>query len=170
MQTITHKVPVSESSQLKIPARIINARTMSDADFIEQHGSGTLRDNKNLGFACKMQAMSERCAYTFGYGFSAIKSHLLVFNNSISECDEKAYTYAGRWFKAYKAKNLFEEDHFEIKYISIKDETGNNIMEGIGIVVTQTSAQFIPDNTFVFAMICKYHAEQGKWGEPVNFA
>ena len=169
MQTITHKAAISESSQ-KLPKRILDVRTMSNDEFIDIHGSGTLRDNKTLGFAWKMQSLSERCAYTFGYGFAGYKSHNVVFNDSISECDEKAYTYAGRWFKAYLTKNLFEEDHFQIKYVSIRDDAGKTVCEGIGIVVSQTSATFVPPNTIIVAMICEYHPAKAAWGTPVNFA
>lgn len=169
MQTITHIAQMSEASK-ELPKRIIDSRTMSNTQFIEEHGSGTLRDNKNIGFTWSIQCMSERVAYTFGYGFSIFKSHQVTFNNSISECDEKAYTLAGRWFKAYNAKKLFTEDHFELKYVIIKDECGKTQWEGIAVVVTQTSATFIPNNTIVLGLICQFNEAKQSWETPVNFA
>lgn len=163
------KVEISENSK-KLPSRIIEARTMSNADFIELHGSGTLRDNKNLGFVWSIQCLSERLAYVFGYGFSAFKSHNVIFNDSISECDELAYTMAGRWFKSYQAKKLFEEDYFEIKYVIIKDDMDKKIWEGIGVIVRETSAKFIPENTIVVAKVCRFNPDCQTWEKPVNFA
>lgn len=165
----TVKVEMSEKSK-SLPQRIVEKRTMSNADFIEIHGSGTLRDNKNLGFVWSIQGLSERVAYTFGYGFGAFKSHNVVFNDSISECDETAYTMAGRWFKAYQAKKLFEEDYFEIKYVIIKDDTDKKVWEGIGVIVRETSATFIPDNTIIIARIARFDPVKQAWEQPVNFA
>lgn len=165
----TVKVPVGEQSK-SLPQRIIDARTISNSDFIELHGSGTLRDNKGLGFVWSIQCLSERLAYTFGYGFGAFKSHNVVFNDSISECDENAYTLSGRWFKAYQAKKLFSEDYFEIKYVIIKDDSDKKVWEGIGVIVRETSAGFIPDNTLVIARVCEFKAKEQVWSESVNFA
>lgn len=165
----TVKVEMSEKSK-QLPARIIAPRTMSNAQFIENHGSGTLRDNKNLGFVWSIQGLSERIAYTFGYGFGAFKSHNVVFNDSISECDEVAYTMAGRWFKSYQAKKLFEEDYFEIKYVIIKDDTDKKVWEGIGVIVRETSATFIPDSMIVIARIARFDPVKQVWEQPVNFA
>jgi hypothetical protein len=162
-------IAMSEESK-KLPPRIIELRTCSNNDFIENHASGTLRDNKNLGFVWSIQCISERLAYTFGYGFSAFKASHVVFNDSISECDEKAYTLAGRWFKAYQAKKLFNEDYFEIKYVSIKDDNMNCQWEGIGVIVRETSASFIPNNTMVVAKVCQFDPHTQTWGTPVNFS
>lgn len=94
----------------------------------------------------------------------------MVFNDSISECDEVAYTLAGRWFKAYQAKKLFEEDYFEIKYVIVKDEQDHKVWEGIGVVVRETSATFIPDNTIVIAQVARFDPHTQTWDQPVNFA
>lgn len=165
----TVKVEMLEKSKA-LPSRIVEKRTMSNSEFIEMHGSGTLRDNKNLGFVWSIQNLSERIAYTFGYGFGAYKSHNVVFNDSISECDETAYTMAGRWFKAYQAKKLFEEDYFEIKYVIIKDDNDKKVWEGIGVIIRETSATFIPDNTIVIAKVARFDPEKQVWEAPVNFA
>jgi hypothetical protein len=162
-------IPLSEQSQ-QLPQRIIEKRTMSNTDFIKNHGSGTLKDNKDYGFIWSIQCLSERLAYTFGYGFTAQKSHLVVFNDSISECDETAYTMSGRWFKAYQSKKLFNEDYFEIKYVSIKNEDGSKNWEGIGVIVRETSATFIPDNIIVVAKVCQFNHHTQQWEKPVNFA
>ena len=163
----TEKVELSKNS-MKLNERILSIRTMSNDEFINKHGSGTLRDNKELGFVHSIQCLSERLAYTFGYGFEAFKPDKVLFNKSISECDESAYTIAGRWFKAYNAKKIFEEDHFEIKYVAIKDSQGSIEWEGIGIIVRETSANFIPNNIFVIAKVVVY--KNGQWQKPVNFA
>lgn len=165
----TEKVALSEAA-CRLPERIVSARTMSNADWVELHGSGTLRDNKALGFVWSIQCLSERLAYTFGYGFSGFKAHLVTFNDSISECDERAYTQAGRWVKRYLAKSLFPEDYFEVKYVVIKNEEGRREWEGIGVIVRQSSAQFIPNNTMVVGKIARFDPARGAWDTPVNFA
>lgn len=165
----TVKVELSKNAKL-LPQRIIVARTMSHSDWINEHGSGTLRDNKELNFVWSIQCLSERVAYTFGYGFSAYKSSLVTFNDSISDCDELAYTLSGRWMKAYLAKNLFPEDYFELKYIIIKDEQDKRVWEGIGVIVRESSATFIPDSTLVLAKVVRYNTVEHKWEEPINFA
>lgn len=165
----TVKVPLSDISS-KLPSRIIEARTQSNSAFIEAHGSGTLRDNKDVGFVWSIQCLSERLAYTFGYGFGGYKAHNVIFNDSITECDEDAYTLAGRWFKAYNAKKLFEEDYFEIKYVIIKNDKNQKVWEGIGIIVRETSATFIPDNIIVVAKVCEFDAQREIWLKPINFA
>lgn len=165
----TVKLPLSEES-LKLPARIVEARIMSNQEFMEEHGSGTLRDNKALGFVWSIQCLAERVAYTFGYGFCAVKAHQIVFNDSISECDEQAYTSSGRWFKAYQAKKLFPEDYFEIKYAIIRDDNGQKQWEGIAIIVRETSASFIPENIMVLAKVCRFNPTSHTWDRPVNFA
>jgi hypothetical protein len=163
----TGKVAVSTQG---LPARIVENRTMTNAAWIEAHGSGTLRDNRELGFVWSIQCLSERLAYTFGYGFSAFKGHLVTFNDSISECDEAAYTLAGRWVKRYLAKSLFAEDYFEVKYVIVSSDEGKRVWEGIGLIVRQTSAQFIPEDTMVFAKIARFDPAKGQWDAPVNFA
>lgn len=165
----TVKLALSEISQ-QLPQRIIAARTIGNAAWIDAHGSGTLRDNKQLNFVWSIQCLSERCAYTFGYGFGAYKSTNVSFNDSISECDEAAYTLAGRWMKRYQANKLFPEDYFELKYIIIKNDAGEREWEGIGVVVRETSAIFVPDNMIVVAKVCEYKPHEHAWGQPVNFA
>jgi hypothetical protein len=163
----TEKVPVTAQG---VPACIVENRVMSNAAWIEAHGSGTLKDNKELGFVWSIQCLSERLAYTFGYGFSAFKSHQVTFNDSISECDEAAYTLAGRWVKRYLAKSLFPEDYFEIKYVIVTSEDGKREWEGIGLIVRQTSAQFIPDEMMIVARIARYDPAASCWDAAVNFA
>jgi hypothetical protein len=163
----TEKVAVSTQG---LPSRIVENRTMTNAAWIEAHGSGTLRDNRELGFVWSIQCLSERLAYTFGYGFAAFKAHLVTFNDSISECDEAAYTLAGRWVKRYLAKSLFAEDYFEVKYVIVSSDEGKRVWEGIGLIVRQTSARFIPEDTMVFAKIARFDPLKGQWDAPVNFA
>ena len=165
----TEKVDVSVQALL-LPSRIVENRTQCHADWIEAHASGTLRDNRELGFVWSIQCLSERLAYTFGYGFSAHKGHLATFNDAISECDERAYTLAGRWAKRYLAKSLFKEDYFQLKYVVLKDDTGRREWEGLSLVLRQTSAQFIPPETLVFAKIAQFFPDSGTWGLAVNFA
>lgn len=171
----TKIVPISQESLDTIPERILSLRTMSDDEFINSHGSGTLRDNKALGFSYKMQCISERLAYVFGYGFTFKKFCRVQMNPCITECDEIAYTLAGRWTTQYKAKSLFSEDIFNIKYINIQENTKIE-WSGIALIVEETSVNFLPNspnttnNFLIFAKIVEFDNVNNKWLSPINFA
>lgn len=167
--TRTLKLELSEVSKM-LPERIVKARTISDEEWIAQHASGTLKDNKEQGFSWKIQCLSERVAYTFGYGFSAYKHENLVYGPAITECDDPAYTVCGRLFKAYNAKKLFPEDYFEVKYVREMDGNNQVVWEGLGVIVRETSATFIPDGKLVMAKVVQFDTAQKKWLTPVNFA
>lgn len=165
----TETVEMTEESK-KLPERIKMSRNCSNDVFLQEHASGTLKTNHELGFVSSIQMNSERLAYAFGYGFTYAKASLVGFGEPISECDETAYTLMGRYFKRYKEKRLFKEDEYTVKYLQVRDEQGTVTWEGLGVVVEKTSASCVPKNSLVYAPVCKYNTQAGKWEKFVNFA
>lgn len=134
--------------------RRIRERMMVTDEWIEAHGSGTLRKNKRIGFAWQKQYMSERIAYEFGFVFEIMPRTRVVYNDAISEGDCHPVTEAGWHIERYMALSVFSEDIFEGKYI-IVEETDGKRREGIGIIVKQTSFQ-VPSGNVVFAIIAEF--------------
>ena len=106
--------------------------TLSEADWIQAHASGTLRKNKSIEFCYRSQYLEERIAYQFGYEFRILPRSRITFGDPITESDNHAVTEAGWHIERYINTRLFEEDIYQAKYI-IADET-DRTREGIGII------------------------------------
>lgn len=137
----------------------VKERMMSAEEWIETHGSGTLRKNKRIGFAWKQHYMEERIAYEFGYPFEMAPRSRITFGDAISGGDEKAITEAGWHIERYMTLSVFSEDYFECKYI-VFAETEEKTREGIGIVVRQTSFA-IPSGNIIFAIVAPFNKFTG---------
>jgi hypothetical protein len=143
---------VLESPALKERVYI---REMPAEDWIDEKGSGTLRKNKRIGFAWKSQYLHERVAYEFGFAFEVMPKTQVTFNDPITEGDCKPLTEAGWHIERYMSLSVFPEDRFETKYIQVEDRDGSR-REGVGIVVKQTSAPWIPKGHLVFAIVTEH--------------
>lgn len=154
----TEKISIPEP--LKIMAEDITSpfnlrvkvRLMSEIDFIDLHGSGTLRKNKRLGFYYKKQYLHERVAFEFGYNFECIDETHINWGQPITEGDCSSVTEAGWHIDRYSYFS-FPGDTFEAKYIHVTD--GLEIKEGIGIIIRKTSAPFLPANHVVYTIIAQ---------------
>ena len=164
----TEVVPVSQDVR-RSPAlkRRLAIRLMSMEAFIERHGSGTLRKNRRIGFAVRNQYLEERTAYEFGWEFEILASTRVTFNVPISEQDQHAVTEAGWHIERYLEMSTFPEDYFEAKYIHVEYPDGSR-REGIGLIVRQTSASFVPKGHIVFAIIAEYNARKKRWKKAKN--
>jgi hypothetical protein len=165
----TKIVPLSEestSSQHTGLKKRVRLRTMSKDDFIQEHGSGTLRKNTRIGFDTNLQYKEERAAYEFGWGFKILNHTRITFGIPISEGDCHAVTETGWHTERYLEMNLFEEDIFELKYIQIEESDGTKI-EGIGLICRQTSASWVGNNSILYSMIAEYVPRQG-WNNAEN--
>lgn len=156
----TRIVPLSAEAR-NSPAlqKRIKIRTMTAEEFIEHHGSGTLRKCARIGFAWKKQYLEERIAYEFGYEFRCLPRTRVTFNDPISEGDESAITETAWHIERYMTLSVFPEDAFEAKYLTVDIEGVRS--EGVGMVVRTTSAPFIPDGNLVFSIIT--HCITGGW-------
>lgn len=155
----TRSVPCSYSSKTlaRLPIGIRNRvkeRFMSAEDWIEIHGSGTLRKNKRIGMAWQVQYRHERLAYEFGYGFESLPKTQVCYNDAISEGDCHPVTEAGWFIERYMTLSVFSEDCFEVKYLIVEERDGSR-REGIGIIVKQTSFD-VPKGNIIFAIVAKY--------------
>lgn len=154
METVI--VPVSQDV-IDSPALAerLYIREMPADEWIEEKGSGTLRKNKRIGFAWKSQYLHERVAYEFGYCFEALPKTQVTFNDPITDADCKPLTEAGWHIERYMSLKVFPEDRFETKYIQVEDRDGSR-REGVGILVKQTSAPWVPRGYLVFAIVAEH--------------
>lgn len=142
-------------------------REMSADEFIEEKGSGTLRKNKRIGFAWRSQYLHERVCYEFGYKFEILPRTQVVCNDAITDGDCKPLTEAGWHIERYLALNVFPEDYFETKYMLVEGRNGKR-KEGVGIIVRQTSAPWIPKGHIVFAIIAEHSKTLGDFRPAEN--
>lgn len=152
----TQVVNISEAA-VKSPALAgrIKIREMPATAWVDEFASGTLRKNKRIGFAWNSQYLHERVAYEFGWTFEMLPRTQVIFNDPITEGDCKPLTEAGWFIERYKSLSVFPEDTFETKYILVENRDGTR-REGVGIVVTQTSAFWIPKGHIVFAIVAEH--------------
>ena len=85
---------VNPKNDYKCIKRRFDIRMMSASDWIEEHGSGTLRKNKKLGMAWKAQYLEERIAYEFGWEFECQARSRIMFGDAYTEGDCSAVTEA----------------------------------------------------------------------------
>lgn len=152
----TEIVPLGEEvASCSILSRRVSLRTMTDEQFIETHASGTLRKNRRIGMAWREQYLEERIAYEFGCGFRSLPRSRVVFGDAYTEGDCHPITEAGWFIERYLSLLLFPEDRFETKYIQAEERSGVR-REGVGIIVRQTSAQFLPRGHVLFAIVAEF--------------
>ena len=125
---------------------------MTEDEFINNHGSGTLRKNKRLGFHYKKQYIHERVAFDFGYGFECIHETYVNWGQPMTEGDSHPITEAG-WFADRYQFFAFPGDEFETKHLEIS--VANETVKGVGIIIRKTSAPYIPEGNVVLALITK---------------
>lgn len=146
---------------------IVDQRTMKDEEWIEKHASGTLRKNKRLGMTWRAQYLEERTAYQFGWEFQIQPRSRIMFGDAFTEGDAHAVTEAGWHIERYIETKVFPEDHFECKYINVEYADGTK-HEGIGIIVRETSAQWLPKGHIVFAIVAEFDPVEQDWKEANN--
>jgi hypothetical protein len=154
MQTET--LPYSASLDTKaVLNRLHLLREMSEEEWIEKHGSGTLRKNKSLSMRHRNQYLHERVAWEFGYGFDIMASSRITFNDAITEGDCKPITECGWHAARIITRRIFEEDFYQAKYI-IAEENNYKRREGVGLILRTTTASWIPSGYLVFSIIAEY--------------
>lgn len=163
----TKKVTLSMPSLEERLGKRIKIRNMSADEFVESHASGTLRKNKRIGMAWKSQYLHERVAYEFGYGFECIPRTRITVGNPITEEDSHSITEAGWHIERYQNMSIFPEDTYSCKYLQVEYPDSSR-REGIGILVEQTSAPFIPEGHTVYSLIAEYDPQKHKWKEAIN--
>lgn len=145
----------------------IAARAMSADEFIERHGSGTLRKNRRVGMDWSGQYLHERTAFEFGWAFEAIHETRVLWGTPITQGDSKPVTEAGWFIDRYATICAFPGDELEAKYITVEYPDGTR-REGLGIVVRRTSATFVPEKHMVFAIVAEWDAARKEYRDAVN--
>ena len=143
--------------QSKISTLRYNLRTLNEKDWINTYASGTLRKNSRLGMSYRSQYLHERVNWDFGDGFSILPRSRVTFGDAITESDCAPITEAGWYIDRYITINnaSFPEEHYECKYI-FAQETDSCQSEGIGIVIRQTYANWIPVGHIVYCIVTEY--------------
>ena len=164
-------IKVSEKLPLKISNRI-KEREMSAEEWIELHGSGTLRKNKRIGFAWQKHYWHERICYEFGYGFEMLPKTRITYNDPITEGDCSAITEAGWFIERYMSLSIFDDDLFEAKYIiaeypDLDESLQYKRKEGIGIIVKQTSFN-IPAGNIIFSIVAEFNRTNNSFNNAIN--
>lgn len=160
----TEIVPLSEEAR-QSPAlqKVVAIRTAAEDEFIDRYATGTLRRNRRLGFAWRTQYLEERVAFEFGWGFQCQPRSRVTFGDAITEGDCRQVTEAGWVLDRYLLRHPFPEDRFQVKYI--KYESHHHIYEGVGLILFQTSAAFIPNGSVVFAVVAPYDPAKKDFAE-----
>ena len=161
-------VPVDEGTAASSAlARRLAIRTMDAEAFIDRHASGTLRKNRRLGMVWREQYLEERVAYEFGWEFQCLPRSRVTFGDAYTEGDVAALTEAGWHIERYIEMREFPEDHIETKYLNVEYKDGA-VREGVGMIVRQTSAPWIPSGHIVFAIVATYDPVKKLWHEARN--
>lgn len=130
--------------------------------------SGTLKKNARIGFKHNSQLEGEAICQTLGWGFEVIATTYVTFNDAITEGDCHSLTEVGWHVDRLLSVNPFEEDYFELKYINIQDMEGNIERQGVGLIVRETSVQWIRKGAICIALLTEYNSRSGEWTECVN--
>lgn len=146
--------------------RRVDLRKLSEDHWIEMHGSGTLRKNKKIGFSYRTQYLAERVAYEFGYGFEILPRSQITFGDPITEENCKPLTEAGWHIERFMEMNVFN-DYIEAKYINASYRD-NSHREGVGIIIRETSAVWLPVGHIVFSIIAEFNPRMKEWEDAIN--
>lgn len=131
----------------------IKIRDMSKEDFIEKWGSGTLRKSNKLGFDIQDAYLKERVQFEFGYGFEIIQRSRVTYSD-IKLVPSQALTELGWHAERMIQLRPFESDVFVCKQFEVEYADGK-IKEGAGILVKETSCQWIPQGYMVLSIVAE---------------
>ena len=146
--------------------RLDTLRQMTKDEFIEYHGSGTLRKNTRLGMANHEHYLQERIAYEFGREFRVGYATRILVWKAISEGDNKWNTELWWHAERYINTRVFDEDKCQVAYISYENAEWE-IVEGNWIVLLETSFQ-LPPWRCVFAIVQEYDRARDERKSAVN--
>lgn len=128
-------------------------RLLDQDNWIENYGSSTLKRAKKLGASFKNLYLEERIAWEWGLNFKGVPKSRITFGDPYTEGDCHFIT-EGQWIAdRYIIRSPFLEDLFEWKYIIVSDTNSNKLEEGLGLILRETTAQFIPSGYIIYAII-----------------
>lgn len=128
-------------------------RELTRDAFIENYGSGTLRKSARLGFNVQDVYLRERAQLEFGYGFEVVpRSRVTYTDIKLVSC--AAMTELGWHAERMIEMRPFESDTFVCKTFEVEFADGRK-KEGVGILVWQTSAAWIPQGSMALAIVAE---------------
>jgi hypothetical protein len=130
--------------------------------------SGTLKKNASIGFKHISQLNHEALCQTLGWGFESAPTTYITFNDAITEGDCHSLTEVGWHVDRMLNIHPFDEDVFELKYIIIQDAAGNIERQGVGVVLKETSIQWVMGGHLIFALLTEYDLVKQEWTDCVN--
>lgn len=140
-------------------------RNLSQEEWIAKYASGTLRHAAALDLRHRDLYIEERTAFEFGWEFQCVTSRVL-FNDCKAEGDCSAITELVWHARRAAAMSRYEGDSFAAKYIHHTIDE-NTVEEGAGIIVSNTSAAWVPKGHLIFAFTSTY-TKNGGWAPSVN--
>lgn len=138
-------------------------RLLGEADWISNHASGSLQKAKKLGFSYRSLYLEERVAHDFGWTFKVIPKSRITFGDALMEGDNPSLTETCWFALRIMNRNHFPDtDYYELKYIKTyhTDLKGEEGEEGIGLILRQSSAMWLPKGHLVYSIIAEW---DGKW-------
>ena len=136
-------------------------RDLTQAEFIQQYGSGTLRKSNSLGFDVREAYLQERVRLEFGQGFELIQRSRLVYQDpKLAAC--QGITELCWHLERMITLRPFESDVFVPKYLEVT-YADDSVKHSYGIFVHYTSAKWIPPGYIAIAHVAPVskRADQG---------
>lgn len=167
---MSHAMKACQSKGLQFQVKMRSTplkNWLSDVELSDRL-SGTLRKNARVGFRHSSQLEHEAICQVLGYGFESMPSTYVTFNDAISEGDCHALTEAGWHFDRMLSIHPFDEDHFELKYINVQDKNGKIERQGVGVILRETSIQWVRPGTLVFCILAEFDATKSEWKDCIN--
>lgn len=159
---------LTDGLKIQVLMRMISPAQWLEHDQLKNFLSGTVKKNALIGFKVVRQLRGEAIAQTLGWGFEIYPTSYITFNDALSEGDCSAITESG--WHIHRMINIrpFSEDVFETKYICVHDSEGRIEKQGVGVVVKQTSVQWIGSGNLCFAILAEYDPKTKTFNECEN--
>lgn len=144
-------------------------RSKDAEQWVDDHGPGTLRKAKRLGYSWRKMYLHDRVAHEWGWEFRITQKSRVTFGDAFIEGDEPALTEACWHQERHIALNRFpDSDSYESKYLYVDPGDGGPKLEGVGLILRRTSAAWLPPGHIVYCIIARYNVEKGKWKKARN--
>lgn len=144
-----------------VAARIA-VRQKGEDEWIDTHASGSLRKAHRIGFASRKMYLHERTAHEWGWGFECAPSGNLLAGTPLMEGDCPPLTEAAWHIERYLTLGLFGGDEMVASYLQITEADGKK-REGVGLLLTKSSAEWLPERHAVFAIIAPFDPLTGRY-------
>jgi len=130
----------------------MSSRELSQSDWIEKHGSGTLRYAEALGCATRDLYLHERIAFTFGAHFSSVAKTRMSVGPALAEGDCPVFTEACWNIRRRLSEGPVDDSYSGVKYIRV--ENPEEVLEGLGLILQHTKGcVWLPEHLTVSCIV-----------------